>query len=236
MTGSNGENTLHVRDSARKIVVRDLQGDGSKGGFHHAGFTPDDNLFWAGSDGYLHFWDVKSGRPDPKRKVFEEVEFPERVWFSPDGNQAWCRGDYGNSVLWDLKQQQGRRPRHNVSSLVLTGAGRPAYLALGRAVHPCNQALDLGDLGDLELGPSFQMWNRDTIRTMALSPDGKTLVTADEKGYVVVWDTATQGWYQWKHPCRIHDLAFVPGDNRHLATANDNGTIYILRLARPAPE
>jgi WD40 repeat protein len=72
---------------------------------------------------------------------------------------------------------------------------------------------------------------------MALSPDGKTLVSADVQGHMVVWDTATHAkWCEWDHPCTIHDLAFAPGDNHHLATANDNGTIYIVRLARPAPE
>jgi hypothetical protein len=37
---------------------------------------------------------------------------------------------------------------------------------------------------------------------------------------------------EWTLPGVVHDVAFAP-DGRHLATANGNGSVYILRLAKP---
>ena len=38
---------------------------------------------------------------------------------------------------------------------------------------------------------------------------------------------------EWQFPGPVHGLAFAP-DSRHLAVANGNGTIYILRLSGEA--
>ncbi len=48
---------------------------------------------------------------------------------------------------------------------------------------------------------------------------------------MILWDTATgKKWCEWKARSKVNSLAFAP-DGRHLATANDNGTVYVLRLA-----
>ena len=62
------------------------------------------------------------------------------------------------------------------------------------------------------------------------SPDGKNLVSADDQGRVIVRDPVNGAEKRrWKLPGEVIGLAFAP-DNVHLATANANGTIYILRL------
>jgi hypothetical protein len=38
---------------------------------------------------------------------------------------------------------------------------------------------------------------------------------------------------EWRLPGPVYDLAFA-SDGRHIATANGNGTVYILRLPAPA--
>ena len=38
-------------------------------------------------------------------------------------------------------------------------------------------------------------------------------------------------WKEWHFPGPVHGVTFAP-DSRHLAVANGNGTIYLLRLAK----
>ncbi|HYT93995.1 MAG TPA: serine/threonine-protein kinase [Gemmataceae bacterium] len=72
-----------------------------------------------------------------------------------------------------------------------------------------------------------------TARSLALSPDGTILATIGQSGRLVVWQAATEKvLLQWAHPKGVNAVAFAP-DSRHLATANGDGTIYILRLATP---
>jgi hypothetical protein len=48
----------------------------------------------------------------------------------------------------------------------------------------------------------------------------------------MVWDAAAaKKLSEWELPGRVYTVAFAP-DGRHIATANANATIYILRLAK----
>jgi len=62
----------------------------------------------------------------------------------------------------------------------------------------------------------------------AFSPDGKRLATATGDGQIAVW---TWGEKQWgvRLPGSVNGVTWGP-DSRHLATANANGTVYVLRV------
>ena len=61
-------------------------------------------------------------------------------------------------------------------------------------------------------------------------PDGKTAASVDDRDRVTVWDTTTmQKRWEWRAPGRVLAVALSP-DGEHLATANGNGTLYLLRL------
>jgi WD40 repeat protein len=80
-------------------------------------------------------------------------------------------------------------------------------------------------------GRRFLKWHEAPVRCITFAPDGKTLVSGGADGRLILWDVATgdrirewrfHGWVIW--------VAFAP-DGRHLATANENGAIYLIRLS-----
>lgn len=72
--------------------------------------------------------------------------------------------------------------------------------------------------------------HRACVISVAMSPDGKTAASADQDGTVIVWDIASrQAVKKWSFPGAVHALAFT-SDSQHLATANGNGTAYLIRL------
>jgi WD40 repeat protein len=76
-------------------------------------------------------------------------------------------------------------------------------------------------------------YNTRQIDCLALSPDGKRLVSGDSEQRIVLWDAEkSEKIREWKQPSPFNQLLFAP-DSRHLAIANTNGTIYILRLPDP---
>ena len=71
---------------------------------------------------------------------------------------------------------------------------------------------------------------------LSFSPNGERLVSASFNGQVIVWDTtATEvlpaKLHEWQLPGGVMRVSFAP-DNRHVATLNDNGTTWIMRLPR----
>jgi WD40 repeat protein len=74
------------------------------------------------------------------------------------------------------------------------------------------------------------------VAALAYSPDGQTLLSADDQGQVISWDASSGKQKRvWQLRGGIHDIAYAP-DGRHVATANANGTVYILRLTRGADQ
>jgi len=69
-----------------------------------------------------------------------------------------------------------------------------------------------------------------TISSVVYAPVGKTMAASGHDGRITLWDATTRK-VLWKEklPGAVYGLSFAK-DSKHLATANGNGTIYILRM------
>jgi WD40 repeat protein len=78
-----------------------------------------------------------------------------------------------------------------------------------------------------------KVYTSDTPLKIAFTPDGKTLVSADAKGAVILWSTsnARQRANYETHKSPINDLAIDP-DSKTLATASDDKTVKLWDLEK----
>ena len=70
------------------------------------------------------------------------------------------------------------------------------------------------------------------VRSVGFLPGGKALLSAGEDGQVILWSARTgETLWDWQLPGAVSAVAAAP-DGRHIATANSNGTVYVLRVSR----
>jgi WD40 repeat protein len=135
-------------------------------------------------------------------------------------------------LLWDLENGQesfrvdGLKP-YTVWSVAFSPDG--------------SQAASADDLGQVQLWDltgaeprvrTLPRWHVRMVLSVAFSPDGKTLASAGYDGRIILSEMpAGKKMHEWQLPGPVSAVCFAR-DGRHLATANGNGTVYILRLTK----
>jgi WD40 repeat protein len=202
-------------------------------------FDPADRrLLAAGKDGRVHFWDIAAGRevgPPLVHPRPSEDWWVSLVAFSRDGRTIATAGDHG-AWLWDAatREADGAPLAHPPG--MLWGM---AFCPDGRRLATCGDdgAARVWDLATrrVVLGPFWHPQGAPgggtaTARsyyTLAVSPDGQTLVTAGDDGRAIRWDL---GSGQPAGPALHHDscvltAVFTP-DGRTLLTSTRGGTVH----------
>lgn len=204
-----------------------------------AAWSADGKLLLAGAtDGRLHLWkvpaDLARGPWPPPRSAPGNGPV-NAVAFALDGKGVagadskgivWTgRTDTDSLTLQPWLQSfpflafQGLAISPDGKTLACGGAAKKVYLGEWGAAP--------GTPGELN-GPPLQA----ACTSVAFSPDGKRLVVADQSGRLNLWDAETRRHQRTiSLPGPIRAAVFAP-DSRHIATANGNGTVYLLRLDR----
>jgi len=187
-------------------------------------FSPDGKqVASAEDDGSVILWDVATGKANKTLKASKEAVWA--VSFSPDG-QLLATGGWEDIVvrIWDVKSGSRLQTLHGVQGIVRS----LAFLPDSKTVATGG---DFVWLHDAATGSEKTLLRGHVTNStaIAISTDGKTLVSAGQAGEVKVWDTASgkvRATY-WGNPREeVWSIALSP-DGKTIASGTAKGTIMI---------
>ncbi|MEV6331298.1 WD40 repeat domain-containing protein [Streptomyces sp. NPDC051909] len=227
----------NVTDPARPVPVELPRGAAGRGGGTLAFARDGRTLFGSGPQGRMLAWNVT----DPARAVLLprstlSLNGAPRA-FGPDGRTL--AGTSGDSTvrIWDLAHPD-RAPAALVPPNARDEYHRTAYRPDGRylALSNGNQVW-VWDLADPARPRRMRYYlptvGRD-VTSLAFSPDGQTLVVADNARTVRLWNFADPADVKGRPslpvpPSSVRGLTFTP-DGRTLAAGTETGPVMLWRL------
>ena len=174
-------------------VLHSLEGDWSPLkflAFRPIAFSPDGTKIIAVSeDGFIHIWDVETGKPLKKFEGYAVAAF------SPDGKKIVTTGKDGSVRILDaesgkeLKKLVGHADR--VNSAVFTPDGKKVITA--SYFDKTARIWDIESEKELHKLESSKKWDMKIVNTSptVFSPDGKSVLIIDGDMRVLNWDIET---------------------------------------------
>ena len=232
---SGGEDlTVRVWDSATGQEVLALRGHAGRCGC--VAFSPDGRLASASIDRTIRIWDATPLRGNEGQEVLTFQGHSDEirsVAFSPDGKRIASAGLDAPVKVWDAATGKVRFQFSGYTVIVFCLAWQP----------PGGQRI--ATVGFDGRRATVKVWDAQTGRevfalpageachTVAFSPDGRYLVTGNEKGALQVWDAGngqavgTLG----THDLEIRGVVFSQ-DGQHLASASGDGKVKLWDATR----
>ncbi len=174
-------------------------------------FSPDSRILATGSeDGTVMLWNTADTKQEPV--TLKDLISVASLAFFPDGRLAVGSRD-GSLTIWNVETRRllAKKSVGGIESMTLTTDGKRLANMNGQTVHLWNTET-WEEVTMLEEG-------QYRLRSLALSPDGKTLATGNEAGTVTLWQADT-GQELTVLPLAFHAYALAfSSDGKMLAAA-----------------
>jgi WD40 repeat protein len=230
VASGGADGLIQLWDPAYGILEATLRGH--TGIVDIVAFSPDGRLLASASrDGSVRLWDVE--RRTEVRTLKANAPPVWALAFSGDGRSLATGGSDRNLRLLDVRSGAEllvRQHPEQVTSLVILPDGRTLATGGGDGVVRL-WSLAVGTLRQELPGRG------GPLTGLSVSGDGRLLAASGLDGAVRVWDLEAspprrQTFRLFPYRDQVFSVVFSP-EGRHLATANPDGTVYLLRLAAP---
>ena len=203
---------------------------GHTGTIKSLAFGPKGKMLASGgaeNDGVIRIWNLKKGkRMGIIRKAHKTAVLS--LLISPDGNTlASCSSD--NTInLWNLNNLKFTRSFVGHTSNILSLAVSPNSKILVSGALDGIRIWDL--LQQRPLGTLTKL--RNSVYTVAISPNGQTLASSDERGAIELWDLNSNqliSTFATDSPL-VTSVAFTPNGNTLVSASRDARTIQLWNI------
>ena len=204
-------------------------------------FSPDGKTVVSGQEyGGIILWDLES--KEPIRTFAPQKDYAHKdisaLAVSPDGKTIVSGDDFGGILFWDAQSGQfirnTPRLRYDDELIVISPDGKYMVTSLNSSSYKTLVLLNLAS------GSSIRTFrgHKNYVYAAAFSPDGKTIVSGDKEGKIIVWnrERGEQLLSYEGHTPAILSIAFSP-DGKYIVSGagnEDEGEVKIWDAATGA--